>query len=164
MTLLLEQPTLNTIQSTNQNLWLPFSWWNMERAFFAAWKSTPSPFYATDIEEKFGSFFVNDFPYKISPCMYLFKHIVQPKTSSLSWHPQLLLSCILSEQNPNSWPYLRSTSSAAWLPESNLKWRTTFPNNLFRTPHGHEPDTSCGGCIKLPICSSRRSPLIYNPH
>lgn len=61
--------------------------------------------------------------------------------------------------------YLSGTLWTAKLPQSNLKWWISFSNILFKIAHGLQPVTRqrCGGCIKLPICSSHCSSLIYNP-
>lgn len=61
-----------------------------------------------------------------------------PKTGFVSWHPKLLFHWNCREKKKHiSQKCLRSTLRTVQLPKSNLKWRTTFSNILFRTAHGH---------------------------
>ena len=91
------------------------------------------------IREKFCSFLGNYFLFKI--CLlftYSYVFFLQNWLCFLTSQVTLLLEVQrLYRRKHISQKCLCSTLRTAQLPKSNLKWRTTFSNILFRTAHGH---------------------------
>lgn len=76
----------------------------------------------------------------------------------------MLWNCKPYQEKPTFGMYLSGALWIAKLPQSNLKWWIYFSNIPFKIAHGLQPGKRqrCGGCIKLSICSSHCSSLIYS--